>query len=137
MGDKPRKIKSFPPADLSKLTGETDARGTVRDLAVVLGLTNRYSGLLSVSAMGDIVMDNAKARRLLALAIKGVQSDYVWPDPHSNGWIDAWNGYYDTEAEARRDGAAGVGRPWVLAYGEGLITEAEMERRLADQQVVT
>lgn len=57
--------------------------------------------------------------------------DYAWPDPHGNGWIDAWNGWYSTLDEAITDGANGVGRPWVLARGEGIITEEEMERRLA------
>lgn len=57
--------------------------------------------------------------------------EYVWPDPfNEGGWVDAWNGAYETLDEALEDAAAGVGRPWVLRSGEGLIDQAEMERRL-------
>lgn len=58
--------------------------------------------------------------------------DYVWPCPDGAGWVDAWNGWYETEAQAREDGAGGLsGRPRVLEYGEGLITADEQERRQA------
>lgn len=55
--------------------------------------------------------------------------DYIWPDPDGEGWVDAWNGWYPTEAQAREDGAAGVGTPWVLDYGEGLISSEESDLR--------
>lgn len=55
---------------------------------------------------------------------------YVWRDPNSEGWVDAWNGWYATLDEALEDAANGVGRPWVLQYGEGLITADEMEQRM-------
>lgn len=56
--------------------------------------------------------------------------EYIWPDPNMPGcYVDAWNGAYDDLAIALRDSAAGVGRPWILAAGEGLITEDEMNRR--------
>lgn len=56
--------------------------------------------------------------------------DYVWPDPDNSGWwIDAWNGIYPTEAQARKDGAGGIRRPWVLNYGERSITADEQEAR--------
>ena len=46
---------------------------------------------------------------------------YVWHDPHSDGWVDAWNGWYPTLDEALRDAALGEGQPWTLEPGEGLI----------------
>lgn len=55
--------------------------------------------------------------------------DYIWPAPTGTGWIDAWNGWYLTEAEAREDAAPGVGQPWILHYGEGLITQEEADYR--------
>lgn len=59
-----------------------------------------------------------------------IDAEYVWADPSGHGWIDAWNGWYDTEAEAREQGATGIGRPRVLTLGEGIVDEAEMGRRL-------
>lgn len=55
--------------------------------------------------------------------------DYIWHDPHSDGWVDAWNGWYSTLDEALRDATPGVGQPWVLEPGEGLITEEDAEQR--------
>lgn len=55
---------------------------------------------------------------------------YVWREPDGEGWVDAWNGWYETLDQAMEDGANGVGRPWVLQLGEGLITEHEMEQRM-------
>lgn len=62
-------------------------------------------------------------------------ADYVWPDPHSEGWVDAWNGWYPTKDDALRDAFPAVsgGVPWDLAYGEGLIDEDELVRRRATQ----
>jgi hypothetical protein len=53
----------------------------------------------------------------------------IWADPSGDGWVDAWNGWYSDLAMAMRDGSNGVGRPWLLSYGEGIIDEAEQERR--------
>jgi len=49
--------------------------------------------------------------------------DYVWPDPDGGDfWIDAWNGFYLTEAEARFDCVEAVAenRPWLIPYGSRL-----------------
>lgn len=54
--------------DLTKLCNEPHAMGTAYDLAIVLGVTCP----LDVKADGSIVLNNAQARRLLALAIKAV-----------------------------------------------------------------
>jgi hypothetical protein len=60
--------------------------------------------------------------------------NYLWPDPHQPGWwIDAWNGIYNDLEMALQDAAGGVGRPWTLRHGEGVVDEAEVERRLAKQ----
>ena len=59
--------------------------------------------------------------------------EYIWRDPHSDGWIDAWNGFYLTLEEALRDAPAGVGRPWVLQSGEGLIGDDEAQSRQEGQ----
>jgi hypothetical protein len=56
--------------------------------------------------------------------------EYIWRDPNSDtGWIDAWNGWYETQTQALDDGAAGVGQPWILHPGEGIISEDEANRR--------
>lgn len=57
--------------------------------------------------------------------------DYIWPAPSSEGWIDAWNGWYPTQEQAREEGAAGVGSPWILRYGEDLIKQDEADQRRA------
>jgi len=50
--------------------------------------------------------------------------DYFWRDPNGPGWIDAWNGWYPTLAQAMQDvppeQAAKAG-PWRLQPGSGLI----------------
>jgi hypothetical protein len=55
--------------------------------------------------------------------------DYVWPAPSGEGWIDAWNGWYPTLAQAREEAAPGVGTPWILAYGEDLISQEQADLR--------
>lgn len=55
--------------------------------------------------------------------------DYIWPEPNGDGWIDAWNGWYDTLEHALEEAAGGDSRPWVLNRGEGLVDEDERERR--------
>lgn len=55
-----------------------------------------------------------------------ITPDFIWPDPDSNGWVDAWNGWYLTLEEALRDAPAGVGRPWVLSRGQGLINDDDI-----------
>jgi hypothetical protein len=55
--------------------------------------------------------------------------DYIWPEPNGDGWIDAWNGWYDTLEHALEEAAGGGSRPWVLNRGEGLVDEDERERR--------
>lgn len=37
---------------------------------------------------------------------------YVWPDPSGYGWVDAWNGWYETETQASEEGAAGDDAVW-------------------------
>jgi hypothetical protein len=51
--------------------------------------------------------------------------EYIWRDPHSDGWIDAWNGWYETLEQALDEAAAGVGTPWILPPGHGLISEGD------------
>jgi hypothetical protein len=54
--------------------------------------------------------------------------DYIWHD-RGVGWIDAWNGWYPTLIEALDESAAGVGQPWILSSGEGIISQDEADRR--------
>ena len=57
------------------------------------------------------------------------QPVYVWADPHSaenTWWVDAWNGVYLGKKEALEEGSAGVGRPWVLFPGEGVVPVDEL-----------
>jgi hypothetical protein len=57
---------------------------------------------------------------------------YIWPDPNQPGWwVDAWNGIYDNLDLALEDAANGVGTPWILHKGEGIIPEEEADRRRA------
>lgn len=60
--------------------------------------------------------------------------DHIWSDPHSDGYIDAWNGWYPTIEHALEDAGPGCpaeieGAPWVLARGEGLIGDDEADNR--------
>ena len=55
--------------------------------------------------------------------------NYIWRNPYGGGWIDAWNGSYETLEQALEEASAGVGRPWILHHGECLISEEEMEQR--------
>lgn len=54
--------------DLTKLSNEPHALGTSHDIAVVLGLREAPA----TTVQDTIVLTNAQARRLLALAIKAV-----------------------------------------------------------------
>lgn len=48
--------------------------------------------------------------------------DYIWREPNGDGWIDAWNGWYETldEALADTNGGSNSG-PRILTPGQGLI----------------
>lgn len=58
--------------------------------------------------------------RLLALSEDEELPAWLWPSPDGSGWVDAWNGHYTDLAVALREGAAGVGRQWILRPGEGI-----------------
>lgn len=57
--------------------------------------------------------------------------DVIWPAPSGGGWIDAWNGWYETEAQAREEAAPGIGSMKILRRDEDLITEDEADYRRA------
>lgn len=54
--------------------------------------------------------------------------DYVWPDPNSDGWVDAWNGWYATEAEARSETWSNnaIQFPRLIDELQAVITEAQL-----------
>lgn len=103
-------------------------------------LLNSLRVQTDVIAFGGDAGERALARSILVQAtlelekIVEVVDDrdvIVWPNPNGNGWIDAWNGWYATEPEARECAAMGDLDRRSLDPGEGLITYDEQERRLA------
>jgi hypothetical protein len=66
-----------------------------------------------------------------AVGIEDASPAYIWPSPDGKGWVDAWNGWYATLAEALEDAPAGDGRLWWLQRGEGIISGDEVDARRA------
>lgn len=81
----------------------------------------------SVKRADALALDAPEAEEVVEVTLP----DYIWPDPCSDGFIDAWNGWYPTEAEARQDALPGVGQPWVLRSGETVISDDEADERRA------
>jgi hypothetical protein len=60
-------------------------------------------------------------------------NQYIWPSP-KGGWVDAWNGWYDTLEAAIEEATPGIGTPWVLHFGEDIVSQDETDRRRAERQ---
>ncbi len=102
--------------ELERVTGQRD------ELRRVVGDVRSYARQEAERA----VVDNLTRRDAQRPDV-----NYVWRSPDGNGWVDAWNGWYPELREAVDQAKAGVGRPWVLQYGEGVVDEDEMRHRLA------
>ena len=57
---------------------------------------------------------------------------HIWPDPNSDGWVDAWNGWYATKEDALE--ADVPKRPWIISYGSGIVSLDEFAPAVVPEQ---
>lgn len=88
---------------------------------ITWGLANMHiDGLAKDAAEIDVYQaERQRDADLVALAAPPLP---YWRDPNGDGWVDAWNGWYQTEEQAAEDcaGAIAENRPWKLEYGASL-----------------
>lgn len=103
--------------------GEPSARET---LAVAQQAHERLGLLIEAPETDDLPSELNAIRALVSTIISDLDGEDLkpyWRDPHSDGWVDAWNGWYRTEAEAAEHVVPAVRNkdPWLLTYGSGLV----------------